>query len=152
MLKTININLLNKEDFLEKYNDNDVSADFLEYLIKKGKNISKKDDLVLNIKVDFKNDLNIKDMLIQTLNKEYLNTVNDHYFNNLFQIMLFLLGIIFLSLSTLFKEDNIWKEILLIGGWVPIWEMLELELFSDVRGRKRKFIIKKLINSKINII
>ena len=151
MLKTINIDLLNKDDFLEKYNHDEVSHGLIEYLIQEGKNISKKDKLILNIHVNFQNDLNIKDMLIKALNKEYINTINDHYFNNLFQILLFLLGIIFLSLSTLFKEGVIWKEILLIGGWVPIWEMIELELFNDVRGIKKKKIIKYLIHSQINI-
>ena len=107
--------------------------------------------MVLNIKISFNNDLDIKEMLINALNKEYINTINDHYYNNLYQLLLFFIGIFFLSLSTFFEDSILWKEILLIGGWVPIWEMIELELVNDVRGRKRKNIIKKLINSEINI-
>ena len=151
MLKIIDIDLLSKEDFLEKYNHTKIANDFLEYLIKEAKNISKKDELVLNIKISFNNDLDIKEMLINALNKEYINTINDHYYNNLYQLLLFFIGIFFLSLSTFFEDSILWKEILLIGGWVPIWEMIELELVNDVRGRKRKNIIKKLINSEINI-
>ena len=151
MLKTIDVDLPNKEDFLEKYNQKKVANAFLEYLIKEAKNVAKKDELILNIKVNFRHDLDIEEMLIRALNEEYINTVNDHYYNNLFQILLFFIGLFFLSLSTSFEDGILWKEILLIGGWVPIWEMIELELFNDVRGRKRKNIIKKLINSEINI-
>ena len=39
MLKIIDIDLLSKEDFLEKYNHTKIANDFLEYLIKEAKNI-----------------------------------------------------------------------------------------------------------------
>lgn len=150
MKKIIDVDLNEKNDFLERYNKNKVSSSLIEYLIKEAKYISKDTEIEIHFHFHFKQD-NFKDMFINALKEEYNSTINDHYFNNIFQILLFLLGILFLSLSTLFKEGVIWKEILLIGGWVPIWEMIELELFNDVRGRKRKFIIKKLLNSEIKI-
>lgn len=41
------------------------------------------------------------------------------------------------------------KEILLISGWVPIWEMVKIELFPDVQGRIKRKYIKKLLKSDI---
>ena len=71
MLKPINIDLSNKDDFLEKYNNDEVSNTFLEYLFKEAKYINKKDEIILNIKINFPNKLDIKNMLINALNKEY---------------------------------------------------------------------------------
>ena len=42
-----------------------------------------------------------------------------------------------------------WKEIVLISGWVPLWEVIDVELFSDYEGRKKRRIITKLLNSEI---
>ncbi len=150
MKKIINIDLIDKYDFLERYNQNKVSANFIEYLLKEAKYVSKETNIEININTSFQQD-NLKEMLINALKEEYNRNVFDHHFNNIFQILLFFLGVFFLSLAALFKEGIIWKEIFLIWGWVPIWEMIELELFNDVRGRKRKFIIKKILDSKINI-
>ena len=53
------------------------------------------------------------------------------------------------NFATLIKEDVIWKEVLLIGGWVPIWETIDIELFSDLEGRRKRIILKKLLKSEI---
>lgn len=151
MEKIINIDVKTLDDLVEKYDNDKIAKDLIEYIIKEARHLNRKDTLKVNIILNFKTNLNIKEMLTTSFKEEYLNNVNDHYFNNLFQVILFLLGILFLSLSALLKDNNIWKELLLIGGWVPIWEMIELELFNDVRGRKKKFIINKILNSSIDI-
>ena len=148
-VKVIEVDLEDRYDFVEKYNHDKVSLNLLDYLIKETKYVDKKTDIEIIITPEFANTLDLGTMLKNAIQEEYYNTVQDHYFNNIFQIVLFLLGIIFLSISTLIKKEVVWKEIFLIGGWVPIWEMIELELFNDIRGRKRKAILKKLCNSKI---
>ena len=32
----------------------------------------------------------------------------------------------------------IWHEVILIGGWVPIWEAIDIELFRDTKERKKE--------------
>lgn len=44
-------------------------------------------------------------------------------------------------------NGKVFREVTLICGWVLIWATVELEIFSDIEGRK----IKKLLNSKIII-
>ena len=92
---------------------------------------------------------NITKMIKDGLKDEYNMGIRERHDNNMKQLWLLVLGIIFLFLSTLIEEDVIWKELLLIIVWVPIWEMIEVELFPDLEGRKRRKIIKKLLNSKI---
>ena len=92
-------------------------------------------------------DINVSYLIKEGLEKEYRRSLDEYHNNNVKQIILLFLGIIFIS--TLIKDEFIWKEILLISGWVPIWKMIEVELFSDVAGRKKRKTIKKLLNREI---
>ena len=151
MKKVIEIDLNSKEDLLEKYNNKRISKDLIEYLINETNFINKKDNVVIQINNNIKTDIDIAKYLINGLKDEYESNIKSHLKNNIIQIILFFLGIFFLFLSTQINDNDIWKEILLIGGWVPIWEMIDLELFNDFRGHKRKRIIQKLLDSKIII-
>jgi len=59
------------------------------------------------------------------------------------------MGSILIYLSFKIKNVQVWREILLISGWVPIWEMVKIELFPDVEGRIKRRIINKLLKSEI---
>ena len=78
-------------------------------------------------------------MLYEAFKEEYANNLKSHVKTNILQIVLVILGIVFIFMS--FQITN---EI-----WVPIWEMVDLELFNDVRGIKRKKTLLKLIDSEI---
>lgn len=81
--------------------------------------------------------------------QEYEMSKKIYHITNIKQFFLLMIGVIFLFLSTIVNESIIWKEILLIGGWVPIWEMIDLELFSDFQERRKRKILKKLLKSEI---
>ena len=151
MKKVIEIDLNSKEDLLERYNNKRISKDLIEYLINETNFISKKDNVVIQINNNIKIDIDIVKYLTNGLKDEYVSNIKSHLKNNIIQIVLFFLGIFFLFLSTQINDNDIWKEILLIGGWVPIWEMIDLELFNDFRGHKRKRILQKLLDSEIII-
>lgn len=84
------------------------------------------------------------DPLFEVITVENRNRTNEK------QFIFLLLGILFIFLSTLI-ESAVWREVILITGWVPIWKMLEIELIPDVYARRKRYIIKKLLNSKIEI-
>ena len=88
-------------------------------------------------------------MIREGLKEEYNKTLEQRRSNNIKQMWLLILGVALLFLSTLITEDGIWKEILLISGWVPIWEMIEVELFPDVDARIERRIIRRLLKSEI---
>lgn len=151
MEKIIKVELKEDDDFYERYDSDNVNHNLIEYLIKKFNYTNKN----YNIKILIKNKCNLKvdieEKIIDGLIKEYENAVNICHRNNITQGMLLFFGIIFLFLSTLVNDEFIWKEILLIIGWVPIWEMVDLELFNDFRGNRRKSVIKRIINSEFII-
>ena len=65
---------------------------------------------------------------------------------NLKQLTYLVFGIVTLFMSTLIMEV-ILREVLLIFGWVFIWYVSEFEIFSDVDLKKRRRILKKLLES-----
>lgn len=154
MEELIKIDLNNKNDLLDKYNNKNISDDIIKYIIKKARKIPKYKRI--KIIINKKSDINIdtSELIKQGLKEAYNTSIQERNCNNLKQFMFLGLGIFFIFLSTLIEKKGIWKEILLITGWVPIWEMIEVELFPDVYGRRKRRIIKKLLDSQIieNII
>ena len=120
MQKVIEIDLNSKEDLLERYNNKRISKDLIEYLINETNFINKKDSIVIQINNNIKTDIDIVKYLTNGLKDAYENNIKSHFKNDIIQIVLFFLGIFFLFLSTQINDNDIWKEILLIGGWVPI--------------------------------
>ena len=45
------------------------------------------------------------------------------------------------------KNDIVWREIILITGWVPIWKMIEVEILPDVAARRKRRVINKILRS-----
>lgn len=149
MEKIIEIDLFDKYDLTEKYNDKHLFSELLEYIIEQATFVTKRDTvkIVINKKCPMEQDC-IK-IITDELKQEYNKSLKLYHITNIRQLFLLLLGIFFLFLSTLIKEDVIWKEVLLIGGWVPIWETIDIELFSDLEGRRKRIILKKLLKSEI---
>lgn len=150
MEKIIEVYLHDKYDLVEKYNENKLSKELIEYITKQAIPVGKNDKIkiVLNVKCD-NMDRDCTELLKVGLSEEYNRIIKEHEITNIKQFCLLILGIIFLFLSTLINDETIWKEILLIIGWVPIWEAVDIELFSDIKSKRKKKIIKKLLNSEI---
>ena len=150
MEKIIEVYLHDKYDLVEKYNENKLSKELIEYITKQAIPVGKNDKIkiVLNIKCD-NMDRDCTKFLKEGLIEEYNRIIKEHEITDIKQFCLLILGIIFLFLSTLINDETIWKEILLIIGWVPIWEAVDIELFSDIKSKGKKKIIKKLLNSEI---
>lgn len=148
MEKIIEIDLLNKEDFFEKYNHNEVSKDLINYLIKqtfinrKSKNIK----IVINSKCEIEN---ISNILKDSIQKEYQLSYKHLKYNNIVQLIFIILGVFALFIATLLKDSIILNEIVVIGAWVLLWETIDLELFSDTEERKRRKLLKRLLTCEI---
>ena len=144
MEKVIEIDMICNDDLYEKYNRKIVSNDLVNYIITSAYNTKKKD----KIKIIINNSIGISSVSLikEGLKKEYEKSYLIYYKNNIVQIIYLLIGIIALFVSSI-MDGNIFKEIILIGGWVLIWEMIELEIFSDVKEKRKRIILKKILNS-----
>lgn len=147
MNKIINIDILKEEFILEKYNTKKVNKNIIEYLIKEARFIAGYKEIKVIINNNCESNINIKEKIIEGLKEEYNIVSKIFYQNNIIQIVMIFLGIGILFLSTLIKNNLIWKEVIIIIGWVPIWKTVDFELGKDFKGRKRKKIIKRLLKS-----
>ena len=145
MERVIDIDIVNNSDLFEKYNKKKVNIDLINYLVKCVPFFTKKDNFKINVN-NFIGDIDCISLIIDGLTKEYNDCDFRQDRNNAVQIVYFLLGLIILFLSTLIKIE-VFKEIVLIGGWVFIWAIVEAEISSELELRKKQNRIKKLLES-----
>lgn len=147
MKKIIEVDLIDEDSLFEKFNKRQVSNELIDYIIKEV-GILKQNDVITII---INNYLNISDTKILIKNKisdEYSQTILKYQHNIYIQLIYLIIGILSLILSSLIKE-NIFKELILISGWVLIWSMIEIEIFSDTELKRKRKILKQLLNSEI---
>lgn len=145
MEKIIEIDLLELDDLLERYNRKKVSLSLIEYIIKQTPNFKKNDNLKIIINTKIK-DIDCVSLIKRGLKEEYNNNLKKHFYNDIIQIIYLIIGVAIIFIYTLLKQ-SIAKELVLISGWVFIWSVVELELFSDSESRKRRIILNKLLLS-----
>lgn len=138
MKRIIEIDLMEENDLFEKYNKRQVSNELIDYMIKEV-GILNKNDVIKIIVNNYLTISNTKALIKNKLSDEYDKTILKNRHNVYIQLIYLIIGIIALFVSSLLK-DTIFKELILIGGWVLIWSMIEIEIFSDTElKRKKKF-------------
>ena len=144
MERIIEINLTNKKDFYDKYNKKLVSKELINYIIESAYYFDVDDTIKIEITNNTKEDY--VTLIREGLNREYDKSITLSYKNDFTQLFYLVTGILILFLSTLIG-GTVLKEIVLIGGWVFIWAMVESEIFTDIRNKKKRKIIRKLLDS-----
>lgn len=147
MEKVIDVDLESENDLYEKYNKNIVSEELINYIIKNSIHIDNETKIKIVINTKIKG-IDIVSLIKEGLIFEYQKSIKEHERNNIIQILYLILGIFAIFLSTIINE-TIFKEIILIGGWVLIWTMVEMELFQDNKNKLKRHILKRLIASEI---
>mgnify|MGYP004669912743 CR=1 FL=1 len=143
-MKVIEVNLKSEDELLEKYSGK-LSNELLKYLINESKYTD--ESLKIVIKTNMEAD-SVKDVIKSGLNSALKNAEYiDKLYNNK-QILLFIMGITILIISTLILNQVI-KEIVIIAGWVFIWEVIDISLNTDIETRITKRTVKKLLKSRI---
>lgn len=143
-MKVIEVNLKSEDELLEKYSGK-LSNELLKYLINESKYTD--ESLKIVVKTNMEAD-SVKDVIKSGLNSALKNAEYiDKLYNNK-QILLFIMGITILIISTLILNQVI-KEIVIIAGWVFIWEVIDISLNTDIETRITKRTVKKLLKSRI---
>lgn len=146
--KVIEVDLIEQNDLFEKYNKNKVSKDLINYLVQSTPTFTKNKVIKIVINNKLVEYDNCVELIKKGLKEEYDKSLKKHNHTNLAQFFYLIIGIIALFISTLIKL-KVLREVILIGGWVLIWSMIELEMFNDTEDKKRRIILKRLLNSEI---
>ena len=147
MEKIIEADILDLDDFFEKYNKELVSRDLINYILENTKDSLDSDKIKIVLNKKIKKELG--DILRNSFKVEYQKMVNEHFNNNKKQVIYFLIGIVMLVISRILNDKALIEELFLIGGWVLIWQTVEIEFFGDTLNHKKRKLLKKLITSEI---
>lgn len=154
----IEININDKNDVINRFCKNKLDYNLEEYIYKECFKGPLKKHITLNIKS--KNKLSIKDQndIVNIIRSSYGHNIRENLlylkYDRTRDVFLFLIGIVILLISKLidFNDKFIISEILLIIGWVSIWEATYNFIFDDNKRRIRIKRYKKLTKCKINFI
>ena len=151
MSKQIEVDLVNFEDVFEKYNSKLINKNLINYIINEV-NFFDKDETV---EIIFHNKSKVaKDkympLIKKSLKEEYDKCLKEIDYNNIRQLIYLLIGVVLLFISAFIGKYYVFQQIFLIGGWVLIWETIEIEMFADTELKKRRIILKKLLKSQMS--
>lgn len=151
MEKIIEIDISKPEELVEQYNKKKISNNLVTYLIGSVPRLKKSDTLKVIVNNNMKNNISCAEFIKQGLDSEIRNSDYRFINTNRRQVFLFVLGVLLLALAYVVNIEII-KEIILIGAWVLLWDMVELEINDDINNMKRKKILKRLVASEFEEI
>lgn len=151
----INLTIQSKEDFYDKFNTNQLSKELGDYLYNNNLQFPFKEPLSIRIittfKLEKKDQEEIVDMIREYFGLSIRETLNYYKFNRVKKLILFILGIVLICCAhfTELRHDFIFSEVLLIVGWVAIWEVFENILLVETKKRFKLKYLKRLVQCKI---
>lgn len=152
---TVKINIKNKEDYKNTYNENELSSELKQYILDHVKSKNTKQNIKLDIATDFKMDekeaLNLTYMIRRAFGLDVSEIMNISKKRSLKSLFAFILGTIFLLIYSFVPKQYVVTEIILIIGWVLIWESTYNFLFKNIETKLMITRRKQIIKSKIEI-
>lgn len=155
MNNVIEIDLDSRDEYVNEYNDDRISDRMQKYILDFP--IDMKQDVVLKLNFNYKvkaDEINsIENMIKLSFSSSLSRTENEIKKLNYRDLILLLLGILFLIIYCYLDEIKVFlfAEFFLIIGWVAFWEVAESFLFYRrklVRNRRK---YQKLMLAKIEI-
>lgn len=151
MKNTITIYIENKDDYTCPYNKQKLNSDLLSYILDENKGIPLKNKIDIEVHSPHPFHQNEKNNFIHILRSNLGEDIKENYLEMkltyIKAIILFLFGLLFVLLSNI--NYQIIQEILLIIGWVGIWESCYIFLFDRMHTRIKIKKFKKLVNAKV---
>lgn len=157
-MSTINININKYEDVMEKYDNNKLSSELAYFIYNQYMSLPLRKGIELNIETNFEiteeqEDI-ISDMIHRYFGLQVQKSIYNFRYKTKYQIFLFLIGVLLIAISNLkvLAELSTIHEILLIIGWVAVWELFYDGFFVDYKENIKRKRYKKLSEVKINFI
>ena len=146
MEKILEIDLDSTEDLFECYNKKKVSRDLIQYMVDAMPRLKKNDTLKVVINNRIKGNVKCAELIKKALDDACARNDFRFHLTNMKQIWFLILGVIALLVASI-VDWEILKEIVIIGAWVLLWDVVEMEIVDDINNRKKKRILKKILSS-----
>lgn len=156
MKSTITIRIEDKEDYTSPYNNQKLNSELLSYILDESKSIPLNHTIDFEIHSPHKFSDKEKNDFINILRSNLGEDIKESYlemkFTHIRAIILFIVGILFILFYTFISQFKIVSEVLLIIGWVGIWESCYIFFFDNMRYRIKIKKFKKLVSAKVLFI
>ena len=144
----IEITLTNKEDYLNHFNHKRISAELSNYILDESKTFKIKDNIKIHIFHKFFMSEDEQKQLKQIIKENYNNSIQELYTivnkSKIINLYLFIIGIIFLIFELFLNIIPVISELILIFGWVFIWESIYNSCFGEFKNEIMIRRLKKL--------
>lgn len=155
-MNKIEIELKDKKDFISKYNNNRISSDLYNYIKEESKLLNIKEQFNIEIKPQFKMTDEEKELLALNIKKTTSEEIKDlEYIEQkvLIKELLFLMiGIIITFFWFVVRKSEFISEIILIIGWLFVWEAVKKLVFSRAENRLNIKRLKQIVKSDIDYL
>lgn len=146
MEKILEIDLDSTEDLFECYNKKKVSRDLIQYMVDAMPRLKKNDTLKVVVNNRIKGNVKCAELIKKAIDDACARNDFRFHLTNMKQIWFLILGVIALLVASI-VDWEILKEIVIIGAWVLLWDVVEMEIVDDINNRKKKRILKKILSS-----
>lgn len=146
MEKILEIDLDSTEDLFECYNKKKVSRNLIQYMVDAMPRLKKNDTLKVVINNRIKGNVKCAELIKKAIDDACARNDFRFHLTNMKQIWFLILGVIALLVASI-VDWEILKEIVIIGAWVLLWDVVEMEIVDDINNRKKKRILKKILSS-----
>ena len=154
----IEISFDEKDDYINQFNENKLSNYLSNYILDECKGKSLANRITLNVKVNFKMSSKEKEEFKKMIHENYKSDLSEYMlilkYSNFKKMIVFFAGIILIYLHY-FKDisnNKVISEVILVIGWVAIWEAAYTWLFENSKNRVKIKRLKQLTKCKINFI
>lgn len=154
MNNILQITLKNKKDYINSFNNDRISRDLNDYILEESKTFNIKKKIEIRIKPEFEMTEEEKNKLVDMIRLSYNDDVKEisYLIKKLItrNIFMFLLGLFILILYYFESNLPIMSEVILIIGWVLIWETIYNLFFAGLKNSTIKKRRLQLVNSNIS--
>ncbi|MEE0699522.1 MAG: hypothetical protein U0M66_02910 [Bacilli bacterium] len=149
----IEIFLSSKEAYQNEYNKKRLSSSLSDYILEESKFISPKKKINLIIKTKFELENEEKEELVDMIRNNYGTDVSELIMVSKklkkLDLIIFIMGVIALLVYFLIPTKFVASEVILIIGWVLIWESTYNFIFRGAGNQLKILRRKQIINGKI---
>lgn len=155
----ISVKAPKKEQIFSSYNydsNEKLNGELDEFIYDKAKFVPLPQDIKLKIYTEENIDeVEVKKAIKNNYKKQYIEIKNELKKNTLFSLVMFILGILSLSLLLLMHKFfyNVYFEIIIeIATWVFVWEAVDSFFLQKAELKRKRATFLKLYSSEIEIV
>ena len=153
MENIIRIHLKDKLDYINTFNEKILSYELSNYILEETRGINTKQNIKFIISKEFEmtddDKENLVDMIRNNFGADISEIMNFSSKQLIGNVLIFLIGLIFLIIYSIFSKIMIISDFILILGWVLLGETICNFLYKGIENKLKIAKRKQIVNAKV---